>query len=349
MERAQSSKLQSLEKAVDIKYWIRNIIRLWWVFLITGLIFGLSGFLYAQFSAVKYKSHLTFAIDDGNKASSGILNLASQLGFNMGTGSSVFSGDNIYGILKSRKIVENVLLTTDSFSIGKMPYIENYLLQTKFYKDRENEKFHFPANIQRNQLTYEQDSLLKKVYKSFNKHFIEVDRPDKRLSIYSLEVISKSEEFTKKFTDLLMSRSNDFYTDLLSEKSRQTLNTLEEQASKMKENLNASISGKAIAQDANLNPALSRTQIPITQQQTNIQVYGSAYAELFKNLEMARFQYLNARPIIQIIDEANYPMEQIKKGKLFTTVLFAFIGCCLLFLYLWFKRVWALSRGPQHE
>ncbi|MCO6497400.1 MAG: hypothetical protein J5I50_07025 [Chitinophagaceae bacterium] len=347
MEPTQSNRLSFLEKAVDIKYWIKSILRLWWAFLITAAIFGLGGLLFATLSPVKYKSHLTFAIDDGSKTSSGILNLASQLGLSMGTGSSVFSGDNILAILKSRKIVENVLLTSDSFSSGEMTFIEHYLIQTNFFKDGKNGDLHFPANIKREQLSYQQDSILKKVYKSFNKHFISVDRPDKRLSIYSLEVTSKSEEFAKKFTDLLMSQSNEFYTDLLSEKSKQTLNTLEEQAALMKENLNASISGKATAQDANLNPALSRSQIPITQQQTNIQVYGSAYAELFKNLEMARFQYLNARPIIQIIDEANYPMEKVKRGKLVTAVLFAFIGCLLLFLYLWLKRISVLSKETQ--
>ena len=73
---------------------------------------------------------------------------------------------------------------------------------------------------------------------------------------------------------------------------------------------------------------------PVLKQQTNIQVYGAAYGEMFKNLELARFQYLNEIPLMQIIDKANYPMEIIKLGKLKAAILFAFLAE-LLILVVW--------------
>jgi len=66
--------------------------------------------------------------------------------------------------------------------------------------------------------------------------------------------------------------------------------------------------------------------VPVQKQQTNIQVYGAAYAEMFKNLELARFQYLNEIPLMQIIDHANYPMEKIRSGKLKMAILFAVLA-----------------------
>ncbi|HSR39790.1 MAG TPA: hypothetical protein VLL95_12825, partial [Phnomibacter sp.] len=59
--------------------------------------------------------------------------------------------------------------------------------------------------------------------------------------------------------------------------------------------------------------------------QLDASVYGAAYTELFKNLEMARYQFLNDVPLLQVIDEARYPMKRIKPGRLKTGIIVAFI------------------------
>ena len=80
----------------------------------------------------------------------------------------------------------------------------------------------------------------------------------------------------------------------------------------MKSNVNSSIGNRAEIQDVNLNPAFSAAQVPVLKQQANIQVYSGAYAEMFKNLEIARYQYLKEIPLMQIIDAADYPMQKIE-------------------------------------
>ena len=51
---------------------------------------------------------------------------------------------------------------------------------------------------------------------------------------------------------------------------------------------------------------------------------------MFKNLEIAWFQYLKKIPLMQIIDHADYPMERIKPSKLLCGLIGAFIGFFLL-------------------
>ena len=126
---------------------------------------------------------------------------------------------------------------------------------------------------------------------------------------------------------------------LFEEKNKETLDILEGRVAAMKGNLNTSITKRATVQDVNINPAFAEAQVPVMKQQANIQTYGAAYGELFKNLELARFQYLNEIPLMQIIDEANYPMEKIKLGKLMTGILFAVIGCVLFFMFVIFRSV----------
>lgn len=344
-----SSKLQKLEQMVDLKYWVKNILKLWWVFLLIGLICGLAGYFNAKYSKVKYRSHLTFALDDGGGGKGNIINLASELGFSLGTGTDIFRGDNILAIITSRYIIENVLLSEYDSKDEKKTYMEKFLTLDNYYKKNNNNPLHFHLNEKRESFTYKQDSLLKKVSSHFAKNLIKAERPDKKLGIYSLEVTSPDEEFSKKFTDELIAQANQFYIDLRTKKSKKTLEILDDRAEEMRRNLNQSISGKAQAQDVNLNPAFSKAQVPITQQQTNIQVYGTAYAEIFKNREMARFQFLNETPVMVIIDRADYPMEKIRKGKLKTAAIFAISGVFIFFLVLWVMRVYKLSIREENQ
>lgn len=94
----------------------------------------------------------------------------------------------------------------------------------------------------------------------------------------------------------------------------------------MKGKLDATISSKASTEDANLNTAFAGATVPLLKEQSNTEVYGAAYAEMFKNLEMARFQYLKSIPLMQIIDAANYPMKKIKISKLKAALIFGVVA-----------------------
>jgi uncharacterized protein involved in exopolysaccharide biosynthesis len=86
-----------------------------------------------------------------------------------------------------------------------------------------------------------------------------------------------------------------------------------------------------------VNAVFAAAQVPVIKQQANIQAYSGAYGELFKNLEIARFQYLNDIPLLQIIDAPDYPMEKIKTGKLISAVVVAIFFNLLLMLALFFR------------
>jgi uncharacterized protein involved in exopolysaccharide biosynthesis len=64
--------------------------------------------------------------------------------------------------------------------------------------------------------------------------------------------------------------------------------------------------------------------------EADIKVYGTAYAELFKNLELARYQYLKSIPLLQVIDAPQYPLKKIKMGRLVTAIIFSFIAFVLI-------------------
>lgn len=307
----------------------RCILQKWWLFVIVGLVAGIGGVIYSMYQKPEYKSHLTFALDDGGSGGGigSFINLASQFGLNIGSGKDIFAGDNILEIMKSRRMIEKVLLSVDTF--GNKPYtlIEYYLIESGNRNSNSKTKnINFPVGQKRSTFSYQQDSLLYKVYQQFSVKFIVTQRPDRKLNIFEISITSTNEKFTKDFTDRIVAETGNFYTEIRTKKAKETLNVLERRAATMKDNLNSSIKSRAAVQDVNVNPAFSEAQVPVQKQQTNIQVYGAAYAEMFKNLELARFQYLNEIPLLQVIDRADYPMEKIKSGKLKMAVLFAFFA-----------------------
>ncbi|MFS8082952.1 MAG: hypothetical protein ACMG51_05830 [Ginsengibacter sp.] len=331
----------------------KHILKFWWLFLIIGLIAGLAGVYYVSKTKPVYKSKLTFALDDGDGNGVGsFLSLASQFGINVGGGKDIFAGDNIIDILRSRRMIERVLLSIDTFNNRPYTLIEYYLLLTQGKQEKikgNKPEIHFPVGQSNVQLTYQQDSVLYQIYKVFIANVVQAQRPDRKLSIYEVNVTSPDEKFSKVFTDRIVSETNNFYIEIRTKKAKETLEVLEARVAAMKGNLNSSISEKAAVQDVNINPAFSAAQVPVLKQQSNIQVYGAAYGEMFKNLEMARFQYLNEIPLMQIIDPADYPMEIIKLNKLKTAIIFSVVAGFILLLIFWIVRVIKISIRKEDQ
>lgn len=334
------------ELFLTVKSWFLFLLSKWFILLIIIIAGGLLGILYAYTSKPQYQSRLTFALDEGGTGSgSAASSIAAQFGLNIGgSGNDVFGGDNILEIMKSRRNIETVLLSVDSSADRPTTMADEFLAINDWQKTiASNERLKnisFPAGVTKNGLTYLQDSILFITYGRIVASNLIASHPDKRLNIYEVNVTSPSEKFTKIFTDKLVNNTIAFYTELRTKKSKETLSVLEERAGATKGMLNSSITDKAATQDANINPAVAAAQVPLQKQQANIQVYGGAYGELYKNLELARFQYLKDIPLLQIIDAADYPMMKIKLGKLKTGITGALLAGLLgIFILAFIKFV----------
>jgi hypothetical protein len=349
IEDASISATNNQRFSLDSIPLLKLALKKWWLFGIVGLLAGVAGFFYAMSVKPEYESRLTFSLDAGaNDGSlSGAMNLAAQFGFGFGGGQSMFDGDNILEIMKS--MVESVLLSTDTFDGKPTTLISFYLdkanLTKAYSKIPRLQQVKFPPGVTKKSLSYLQDSILYNVYLGFQKQFIAASRPDKKLSIYEVRILSMDEKFSKVFTDRLVEATSNFYTEITSKKDRETLEILEQRVSSLKTNVGSSIDTKASSQDANVNPAFASAQSAILKQQYNMQAYGEAYKEMFKTLEMARYQYLKKIPLLQIIDHADYPMKKIKPGKAKTALLFAVVSSLLLMVLLGMWQLWQAGKN----
>ena len=337
----------SSAKNLDIV--IKRLLKKWWLILIIGFLAGLTGIYYASKQEIFYQSRLTFALDEGEGGGiSNAISLAAQFGLSIGSGKEVFAGDNIIEIMKSRRIVESTLLSIDTCDRKPFTLVEYFLNQ----QEKANPKarnIHFPVDQSQSTFSYSQDSLLYECYLQFAKSYISCDKPDRKYNIYEVNVKNQNEKFAKDFTDKIVDQTNKFYTTISTKKAKQTLDILEQRVANMKSSVNSSIGTRAEVPDMKLNPVFSEAQIPVLKEQTNIQVYGGAYAEMFKNLEIARYQYLKQIPLMQIIDPADYPMKKVKMSKLKTAVIFSFVAGFLTIFVLWIINLFKLKTDNLEE
>lgn len=306
-----------------IKDWFHFISKRWYLVFLAGIFGCVIGISYAWLSKPKYQSSLTFALEENTGGLSGAMSIAAEFGLNLGGGKSIFSGDNILQIINSRRVIEKVLLSEDIKELNSTnKTLAQYLLDLKkVNQNKRTDTVKFEIGKKRETFSYLEDSVLFVLYKKDILENLLVFRPDKKLSIYEIRFTGPEERFVKIFTERLLTETNEFYTELRSKKSRQTLEVLENRVNYLRNNLNSSISSRTRIQDANTNPAFAAAQAPLQQRQLDITAQSAAYSELFKNLELARFQYLQDVPLLQIIDEVKYPLKNIKKGRLITGII----------------------------
>ncbi|MDR3694917.1 Wzz/FepE/Etk N-terminal domain-containing protein [Mucilaginibacter sp.] len=310
---------------LKVRSGIRYIKTKWLTILLFGVFGGLLGFGYSIIKKPVYTATCTFVLDEGNKSGGGLgqyAGLASLAGIDIGgSGGSIFSGDNIIELYKSRLMIEKTLLSEVDFNGKSALLIDRYInfnkLRTRWKEKDQIDSINFSGNPAK--FTRKQDSIITDLVELFNKKVLSVDKPDKKLSIINVNVASTDELFAKEFTNKLVETVNDFYVQTKTKKTQQNVQILQRQADSVRRELNSSISGVASAIDAapNANPSLLSLRVPSQRKQVDVQASTAIYAEIVKNLEISKISLLQETPLIQVIDSPVLPLfiDRVTKPK----------------------------------
>ncbi|HEY0057411.1 MAG TPA: lipopolysaccharide biosynthesis protein [Pedobacter sp.] len=334
------------EAVMSIKQWYSHMLSQKKIILLAILLGGLSGILYAWLKPVKYVADCTFVLEEDNSSMMGqYAGLASMIGINLGGlggGKGLFQGDNLIELYKSRSMLKKTLLSEVSFNGKNQLLVERYIefneVGTKWKNLSKAD-----LNFRRVPYTIKQDSILRKIVKDINKNYLTVSKPDKKLSLFKVEVISKDQLFAKNFTDKIVQNVNEFYGKLKTKKSLESVAVFKRQADSVRRMLDRSISGTAIATAANpnANMALQMLKVPSQKFQVDIRANAAIYEELVKNLEMTRISLRRETPLIQVVDSADLPLDEKKIGKLLGLVIGSAIAGVLIVAFLILKKIFS--------
>lgn len=347
MSETNHKEITLKELAIKTTEWL-SYLRSKWLIIILGCLFGVAlGYVYATYKKPKYVAVSTFALEDANGAGGlgQMAGLASMVGIEIGSSGNggVFQGDNLVELYKSRRMIQQALLTSSDFDGKKQLLIERYL-QFNHQKDLWDKELLLNktdfSNSNRLKLTRVQDSIVGEVVKTINNNYLTVTKPDKKLSILKVQVTTKDEQFSKVFNDEIVKNVNEFYVLTKTKKSAQNVAVLQHQTDSVKRELNGALAGMASSTDANpnANPSRQILKVPSQRRQVDAQANTAILTELVKNLEMSKLSQQKEMPLIQIIDEPVFPLTKIATTKTQGMVVGFLLGGFLFSLALLVRR-----------
>lgn len=339
----------SLKELVEkTRDWSRYLLSKWKIVILFGVVGAFLGLAYSFVKKPVYTATLTFALEDEKTGGGlgGALGLASSFGIDLGTGGgSIFTSSNLAELFKSRKMVEQTLLTPVTVD-GKVISLAEMYIQNNEWRDKwkNNSKFkdiQFLPQTKRKYFTRVHDSILGEIYKDLSKNSLSVAQKDKKISIISMDMISNSELFSLYFCEALAKQVSEFYVETKSKKARMNMKILERQVDSVRNELNSAITGVAVANDNtfNLNPALNVRRTPSAKRQVDVQANTAVLTELVKQSELAKVTLRKETPLIQIIDRPILPLKNDKLGKVKAFIFGGIIFGFLAVLYLLIKKV----------
>jgi hypothetical protein len=327
--------------------------KFWWAYLFSKKIIiiciaflgTVGGIAYAWLQKPIYKAELTFAPEDSGSKLGGYMGLAAQFGVNLGMGSgSVFEGDNISELFKSKALITNTLFSKVIIH-GKEQTLISYRIGTKEAHNKKlldsmnANKINFGIPIQGNNTGLRiADSIMKSMIKAILLS-LDIDKIDKKLNIVKVAFEDEDEIFARIFVEQLTQNAINYYTEYKSKKAKQNLDILQFQADSVKRMLFGGISDVASLNDLNVNPSKQSARVGSQKRTVDVQVNSAIYTEILKNLEIAKINLRRETPFIQIVDTPYYPLEKKKLGRLFTGIFGGFIFGFLSVLFLVIKKI----------
>ena len=335
---------------IKIQEWFIFLKSKWKSIFIFGIIGGIIGLNVAIFVKPNYKASLTFAMEeDKGGGLNSAAGLASTLGIDLNGsgGGGAFSASNLTELMKSRLLVEKVLLEPMAIN-GKLITLAEYYIQInelrKSWEKRSNLKsIQFLPNVDRKYFTLQQDSILEKIYnKLIDKNKLSIMQKDKKVTILSIEVTSENELFSKIFCESLAKETSDFYIETKSKKARINVDVLQKQVDSIRNQLNGAINGVANEADNvyNLNPAFNIKGAPSKKKQIDVQANTAILTNLVIQLELAKISLRKETPLIQLIDKPILPLEKEEFEKIKSIILAGLLSQFFYILFLFFSRLY---------
>jgi hypothetical protein len=332
-----------------IQKWQENILyalTFWRILLVAGLAGAMLGLTYAIVHSVTYTARLSFVVQEAKTGGGSIVSaLAGEAGFDLGGlggSTGMLAGDNVLELLKSRSLIKKTLLTpyydSSNFSLADA-YAEAYDLKEKW---KNSSKVGIQINFPSDHLPFTrlQDSLLQTIIEKITEKELSIGKPDKKLSIFELQIESRNERLSQLFCTRLLTITSDFYVQTKTKSLIKNIDRLQRRADSIGGLLNVKTHTAA---DANLmllngNPAYSSAEVSAEISSRDKIIQGTIYSEIVKNLEVSKTALIQETPTIQVVDNPELPLKKNKVSKLIALCAGFVIGIGITGLFLVVKR-----------
>lgn len=323
-----------------IQEWWRYLMSKWLIILMFGLLGGALGFYYAYKTPTVYTATTTFVLEDEKAGGSGLgslAGLASMAGVDVGGGSSMFQGDNLIELYKSRKMLVQTLLTEIAINGKKQSLVDRYIdfnsLKKNWLQKPALNNLQFINDsladgrslLKRNR---SRDSILIEIAGDISKNYLFVGKADKKIDIIRVDIKAQDEIFAKAFNDALVKNVNDFYLQTSIKKSLQNVKIMQQKTDSVRAVMNGAIYASVAVADATPNLNLTRlTQraAPAQRAQFSAETNKAILSSLVQNLEMSKLTLMKETPLLEVLDYPVYPLEKRSLSRMYGIVVGGFL------------------------
>ena len=352
MSNTETKAIRYTELVEIVNRFYRFLLSQYKIILLLTIIGSIVGLVYGKLQPSTYKAVTTFIVEDkSGSRGGGLSGLASQFGIDVGGltggGAGMFEGDNIFEIIKSRAIVEKVLLSKIEEEIPeKGQTVAAYYLhisglnKTLTSKNISIKNLNFETLASNNSHSPLQDSVLYLLYNDIVKN-IAVERKNKKSSIITLEYTSSNPTFSIIFEKKLLKQTSDLYIDIKTGNLSRSIEKIQRKADSLENNLTG-IYKRSFEVDNSLKLLNANTGIRLNTSSSEAAtrdktVSNTLYAEVVKNLETLKLSLINQMPVIQVLDVAKSPLfDQRTPARNFMMIGFL-IGLGLSLFYCLYK------------
>ncbi|GGC38974.1 hypothetical protein GCM10011386_33850 [Parapedobacter defluvii] len=351
MRISEEEELTPKEVIISLQNWIRYLWSKRLLLLISGILGGALGILYAFLKTPQYTATTTFVLE-GGESKGGLAQyagMAAMVGIDLGSNASgLFQGDNILELYKSRTMLSQALLSKTHPDSNEL-LIERYVTYNDFKNVWQDDPVLAELDFRRkpeeldSQSLRVRDSVLTEFIEAIKKDVLTIEKPDKKLSIIKVEVTSPDEVFSKAFNENLVRRVNDFYIQTKTKRSTDNIATLQHKVDSVQAVMTDAIYSAAKVSDAtpNLNPTRQVQRLgPAQKAQFSAEANKAILSQLLQNLELAKMNLVQEQPLIQVVDSPVYPLFVEKLGKVRGLIFGGFLFGFLTLLFLVLQRVY---------
>jgi hypothetical protein len=323
-EQDQAKLLQEKVKEA-LFYLLKN----WYLLLLAIIAGGTIGYISIRKVEPTYTANFTFVLStDQRPGGGGLANLASQLGVdNSGGGAdNIFSGDNIIELFKSRLLIGAALLSEVDSSSHQT--LLNYIAQTQFpafYKKLG------PFNKQPKSYSALKTKLYRKIITSVANSFL-VFKKDKKLIFYVISTSSTDPNIAYYVAKYMLDQTSKYFIDTKTKVSVNSVRLMKHEADSLGSVISGAFNANAntIDRTYNLNPSVSVQRSGLMFNQAKTTAIATAYAEVLRNLEIAKMNLQKETPLYRIIDEPELPLQAIKESTVKHTLTTTGIALLLM-------------------
>ncbi|WP_118973752.1 hypothetical protein [Taibaiella koreensis] len=332
---------------LNLKKWASYLLSKWKIIIALMIIGAAAGFFYAKSKAFLYKAESTFVLDEGKSGGNAMSGLA-LLGIDAGNASAgLFSSTkNIVWLYKSRLMLFQALVTPVNYNGQRRLLVDIFLDESGIRKKSKLGTVAIKENVPLDSLSKEQSSLMLSCIEMLKGNkYLDINETSKAENLITVIFKSKDEQFSKLFTEVLVSKVNQYYIKTKTEKTTEEIKVLESKADSARLILNSGMYqvASSIEDVPYANPARATLRVAPERKKIDVDATTTMYLELTKNLETRRMALAQETPLIQMVDGPVYPLIVIKASgiqfAIIGAVLFLLFTTAILMLRKWYQNI----------